>query len=51
LIESKVEPAYPDDAKEKNIEGTVMMNVDIDQEGDVQRVELVSGHPRLASAA
>jgi TonB family protein len=51
LIASKVEPVYPDDAKAKNIEGTVMLNVDIDQEGNVERVELVSGHPMLAPAA
>ena len=51
LIASRVEPVYPDDAKAKNIEGTVMLNVDIDQEGNVERVELVSGHPMLAPAA
>jgi protein TonB len=50
-IESKVEPVYPEDAKQKKIEGTVMLNVDIDQEGNVERVELVSGHPMLAPAA
>jgi TonB family protein len=51
LLEAKVDPAYPEDAQEKHIEGTVMLNVDIDQEGNVGRVELVSGLPMLASAA
>ena len=51
LLDHKVEPEYPADAKEKHIEGTVVLNVDIDREGDVARVELVSGHPQLAPAA
>jgi TonB family protein len=51
LLEAKVDPVYPEDAQEKHIEGTVMLNVDIDQEGNVGRVELVSGLPMLAPAA
>jgi TonB family protein len=51
LLEHKVNPEYPADAKEKHIEGTVLLNVDIDNEGSVGRVELVSGHPMLAPAA
>lgn len=51
LLETKVDPVYPDDAKQKHIEGTVMLNVDIDREGSVARVELVSGLPMLAPAA
>jgi protein TonB len=51
LLEHKVEPEYPADAKEKHVEGTVLLNVDIDDEGNVGRVELVSGHPMLAPAA
>jgi TonB family protein len=51
LLEHKVDPEYPADAKEKHIEGTVLLNVDIDNEGSVGRVELVSGHPMLAPAA
>lgn len=51
LLEHKVDPEYPADAKEKHIEGVVVLNVDIDNEGNVGRVELVSGHPMLAPAA
>ena len=51
MLEHKVDPEYPADAKEKHIEGTVVLNVDIDGEGNVGRVELVSGHPILAPAA
>ena len=51
LLETKVDPVYPDDTKQKHIEGTVMLNVDIDREGYVGRVELVSGLPMLAPAA
>ena len=51
LLDHKVDPEYPADAKEKHIEGTVVLNVDIDDEGNVGRVELVSGHPMLAPAA
>lgn len=51
LLETKVDPVYPDDAKQKHIEGTVLLNVDIDREGYVGRVELVSGLPVLSPAA
>lgn len=51
LLEHKVEPEYPADAKGKHVEGTVLLNVDIDDEGNVGRVELVSGHPMLGPAA
>jgi len=51
LLDHRVDPEYPTDAKEKHIEGTVVLNVDIDNEGEVARVELVSGHPQLAAAA
>lgn len=51
MLEYKVDPEYPADAKEKHVEGTVRLNVAIDDEGNVGRVELVSGHPMLAPAA
>jgi TonB family protein len=51
LLDHKVDPEYPADAKEKHIEGAVVLNVDVDREGNVGRVELVSGHPMLAPAA
>lgn len=51
MLDQKVEPEYPSEAKEKHIEGTVLLNVDIDKEGNVARVELISGDPLLAPAA
>ena len=51
LLEHKVDPEYPAEAKEKHVEGMVVLNVDVDSEGNVARVELVSGHPQLAAAA
>ena len=51
ILAQKVDPEYPTEAKEKHIEGTVLPNVNIDKEGNVARVELVSGDPRLAPAA
>lgn len=51
LLDKKVDPEYPVDAKEKHVEGTVVLNVDVDDDGNVGRVELVSGHPMLAAAA
>ena len=51
LLENKVDPEYPAAAIEKQIEGTVVLNVDVDNDGDVGRVELVSGDPVLAPVA
>jgi TonB family protein len=51
LLDHKVDPEYPADAKEKHVAGTVVLNVDVDSEGNVARVELVDGHPMLAPAA
>lgn len=51
LLDKKVDPEYPAAAKEKHIEGTVELNVDVDNNGNIGRVELVSGHPLLAPAA
>ncbi len=51
LLDHKVDPEYPAGAKEKHIEGTVVLNADVDSEGNVARVELVNGHPMLAPAA
>ena len=48
---SKVNPVYPADAKDQHIEGIVVLKVIVDQAGSVSQVELVSGHPLLATAA
>jgi TonB family protein len=47
----RVEPAYPQDAEEQDVEGTVRMRALIGQDGRVRSIELVSGPPLLAAAA
>jgi TonB family protein len=47
----KTTPPYPPDAKAARIQGTVILNVRIAQDGTVAEAELVSGHPLLAPAA
>ena len=51
LLIKKVEPVYPQEAREKHIQGLVVMKAEISQEGDVTEVDLISGHPLLAPAA
>jgi TonB family protein len=48
---TKVNPQYPDDAKQARIQGTVVMQAEIDKEGNVEKLTLISGHPMLAPAA
>jgi TonB family protein len=47
----KVSPEYPADAREAHIQGQVVIQVEIDQQGNIQDVKLVSGHPLLAPPA
>jgi len=51
LVVTKVPPDYPPDAKKARIQGTVVMRLDVDKEGNVSNIQLVSGHPLLAPAA
>jgi protein TonB len=51
LLVTKVPPQYPADARDQHIQGLVVLKVNIDQEGNVYKVELISGHPLLAPAA
>ena len=51
LVKKKVPPHYPEDARAEHIQDTVLMQVDIDREGRVEKVDLISGHPVRAPAA
>ncbi|MFZ0864958.1 MAG: energy transducer TonB [Candidatus Sulfotelmatobacter sp.] len=51
LVVTKVPPEYPPDAKDHGIQGTVVMRVNVDKEGNVSNIQLISGHPLLAPAA
>jgi TonB family protein len=51
LIISKVQPVYPPLARSARIQGTVVMKAVINQTGEVESLDLVSGHPMLVAAA
>ena len=51
LLLSKVPPEYPAAAKDKHIQGVVLLRVIIDREGNASNLRLISGHPLLAPAA
>jgi TonB family protein len=47
----RVEPDYPEEARLQRIQGAVVLDIRIGQDGSVQEVTLVSGPPLLAQAA
>lgn len=47
----RVEPDYPPDARAKHVEGTVVLDAEIQPSGEVGNVVVVSGDPLLAEAA
>lgn len=47
----RVEPDYPAQARQQQIEGPVVLDVHIGQDGSVQEIKLVSGPPLLGQAA
>jgi TonB family protein len=51
LLIKKVAPQYPDDAKQARIQGQVVLQAEIDKNGDIENLTLISGHPMLAPAA
>ena len=51
LLVKKVDPEYPKELKKKRIQGMVTLKILISKEGDVSKVEPVSGHPELAPLA
>ena len=48
---TKVQPVYPQDAKEQHISGTVVMRARIDYAGNVADLEVVSGPEILRASA
>jgi protein TonB len=46
-----VEPPYPAIARAARIQGDVVLKAIIDREGNIQDLQLVSGHPMLVPAA
>jgi len=51
LLIHRVEPIYPFLAQQGRIQGVVVLTAIIDKDGNVQRLQLVNGHPLLAPAA
>jgi protein TonB len=50
-VVKRVQPQYPELALKMRIEGTVKLEVDINEDGKVVDVRAVSGHPILKPAA
>jgi TonB family protein len=50
-IVKKVAPVYPSLARQARIQGQVVLKVEITKSGDVENIQLVSGHPMLAPSA
>jgi len=51
LLIHRVEPAYPTLAKQARVQGEVLLIAIIDVNGQIQNLQLVSGHPMLVQAA
>jgi TonB family protein len=47
----QVTPLYPEDAKKKHVQGTVLLNVTIEKDGSVENLVYESGPPMLMSSA
>jgi len=47
----RVEPVYPPKAREQHVQGTVVLRLLIDQQGNVVKAEKISGHDALVPAA
>jgi TonB family protein len=51
LLVSRVNPEYPSEAKDRHVEGDVLLKINIDKEGNVYRVEPESGDPQPSASA
>ena len=51
LIIRRVQPTYPPLARQARIQGTVVLQAQISKEGNIENLQLISGHPMLAPAA
>lgn len=51
MIVKKVAPVYPPDAKKDHIQGAVELKVTVDKQGNVAKVQTISGPDRLVPSA
>ena len=47
----RVEPVYPDLAKRARVQGVVLLQVTVDETGNVTDLKIIRGHPLLNQAA
>jgi protein TonB len=48
---SRIEPSYPQEAKDAQISGLAVVEVVVDEQGNVESARALSGHPWLRDAA
>ena len=51
MLIKRVLPIYPAVARAARIQGTVVLQAEINKEGNIENLQMVSGHPLLVSAA
>ena len=51
LLVKRIPPEYPEKARTKRIQGTVMLRATVNREGNVIDLSVISGHPELSKAA
>jgi len=51
LLVYRIEPTYPPVARQAHIQGVVLLTAVSDKDGNIQNLQVVSGHPMLAPAA
>jgi len=51
LLVRKIQPNYPPLARQARIQGQVLLRAQISKTGDIENLQLISGHPMLAPAA
>jgi len=51
LLVRRVNPTYPPLARQARIQGVVVLQAQISKSGDIENLQLISGHPMLAPAA
>jgi TonB family protein len=47
----RVEPAYPEAARDQHIQGQIVLQATVGKDGAVQELKVISGDPQLATAA
>jgi len=51
LLVRRVQPTYPPLARQARIQGVVVLQAQISKDGNIENLQLISGHPMLAPAA